>query len=1242
MRKVKTQIFKNIFKILGDSFLFVSYKKEVKDKNHYKIKKRVNLGKKLSFVQYKNYLKLIYQQTIKNKMRKKSVSPGTTIDKPESATGTPVFDINFPRPPGWKGSMRAGGYILRNDWLKYSEDIAAYSFDKTDNKCVYHQLSAYFLNPPSGRPTKFINKKRMSPEAIHDYLNENRAKVASLYYDNISREYAAHASDLQKRIKFQRDRLAKENEMKPICDEDEPFSTKEFRFIRLMFDEEQKALRIERQHLENQYQEMKKNFPMDAGVTPQMVSLICEEVGRSFYAFNADDKIFITKINNESGRHYSPVIMYCMNEHSYILNTSDSIKSVVERVKHSNSNSCSKLSSDNDDDDQLNIVFIDKFEINSAMELEAGIYVIRKETNISDLTISFIKRYGTVVKTRMSDNSIVSMSYKNAAKQNVSISIDTCHRDCVEFDEMKEAVEANGFVYKLQGFGSLANDIVNKELISSRISLTKTTRKQILDHHHHKCVVCNMKLLNDDDYQIDHILPRAAGGSNEMENLQPLCIECHAEKTSEELESGIYKEDVIDRGDSAFNDAMYQTIVRSGEIKSLQFIEKVIPDSRFDDFRSEQLYNIPAHERKRLASIRAKAAAKGDKMIHSIPIYIGDDRVQKIDMQKCRRNILYYSKFEFPVYNVMDEMDLYDGSEIRCGMYYIETSNIFPFRGSGWYFECIVKYGLENGIISLENIKFQFLPSETLPRDHFQKTIDVLLDKFKTSKDLQKKAVNAYIGLMGSLESVSTSCKFTTSYHDAAKFVAGSKCKYISNNKINETTTLYQVVEHEKKSKQYGTKYLIYCMILQMEALELHKLETLIVKARGTVIDRNTDAIRFETHAMNLIDFSDHFWDDAKLVPKYQDEYPRTLKFESVPRLCRVPVSYKMAERPWNVIDDSVMEAEQLVDHILASQESIHVDGLAGTGKSFLINKLISRLKNDEESFKVLCPTNKAARIVGGVTLHSLKYRFQNAKAKFVSSLQKLKYLIIDEVSMMGSYFYKMCLQIKAMVPQLKFIISGDFGQLPPVLDSWEGDYSESSALWNLCGGNRLLLRKCRRSNRELFDRYNNVEMIRAADFPVTRQTFLNIAYTHETRIRVNQRCQSRFTSLANFTIISKDPQNLHSQDVRLCPGLPLVCFRTAKKYNILNSERFVVKAFDDKFVTLEKHGHEDEEYFEIPLTKFQKHFYLGFCLTVYASQGETFSEPYTIYNWNWSMFSKEAKYVAISRSTCLENIQIN
>lgn len=48
------------------------------------------------------------------------------------------------------------------------------------------------------------------------------------------------------------------------------------------------------------------------------------------------------------------------------------------------------------------------------------------------------------------------------------------------------------------------------------------------------CRGCSVKGRVTVAVEVDHIMPLAKGGTNDHENLQPLCVECHEAKTARE------------------------------------------------------------------------------------------------------------------------------------------------------------------------------------------------------------------------------------------------------------------------------------------------------------------------------------------------------------------------------------------------------------------------------------------------------------------------------------------------------------------------------------------------------------------------------------------------------------------------------------------------------------------------------------------------------------------------------------
>lgn len=58
-------------------------------------------------------------------------------------------------------------------------------------------------------------------------------------------------------------------------------------------------------------------------------------------------------------------------------------------------------------------------------------------------------------------------------------------------------------------------------------------RQQVALAYGYRCACCGEAWVSSRD-QIDHIKPLEQGGSNDKSNLQPLCNDCHNEKTKQE------------------------------------------------------------------------------------------------------------------------------------------------------------------------------------------------------------------------------------------------------------------------------------------------------------------------------------------------------------------------------------------------------------------------------------------------------------------------------------------------------------------------------------------------------------------------------------------------------------------------------------------------------------------------------------------------------------------------------------
>ncbi|MBO9377901.1 HNH endonuclease [Sphingomonas histidinilytica] len=60
------------------------------------------------------------------------------------------------------------------------------------------------------------------------------------------------------------------------------------------------------------------------------------------------------------------------------------------------------------------------------------------------------------------------------------------------------------------------------------------TRKRILQRDKHLCQPCLKRGVVRPGPEVDHVTPKAEGGTEDDDNLQAICSDCHKRKTAEE------------------------------------------------------------------------------------------------------------------------------------------------------------------------------------------------------------------------------------------------------------------------------------------------------------------------------------------------------------------------------------------------------------------------------------------------------------------------------------------------------------------------------------------------------------------------------------------------------------------------------------------------------------------------------------------------------------------------------------
>ena len=120
-------------------------------------------------------------------------------------------------------------------------------------------------------------------------------------------------------------------------------------------------------------------------------------------------------------------------------------------------------------------------------------------------------------------------------------------------------------------------------------------------------------------------------------------------------------------------------------------------------------------------------------------------------------------------------------------------------------------------------------------------------------------------------------------------------------------------------------------------------------------------------------------------------------------------------------------------------------------------------------------------------------------------------------------------------------------------------------------------------------------------------------------------------------------------------PHMPLVCWKTKKekkKIVFANSEIWLVMELGVEKVQLQRKFEEvdreagktqqDMPTLEMPYGELQGYFRPGYCITVHMSQGKTFRERFTIHDWNVKYMVGRGRYVALSRGSQADLVQIS
>ena len=111
-------------------------------------------------------------------------------------------------------------------------------------------------------------------------------------------------------------------------------------------------------------------------------------------------------------------------------------------------------------------------------------------------------------------------------------------------------------------------------------------------------------------------------------------------------------------------------------------------------------------------------SARRDNWVTSYSTGNDQQKVSSVDICKCYSSILGDESMKWMSFSSMDEVRPFTGGAvIEKAFYYVETSQLVLFQGTGVYTGEVVLLGLSEGLVSLNDIKFFYRISQHSKRE---------------------------------------------------------------------------------------------------------------------------------------------------------------------------------------------------------------------------------------------------------------------------------------------------------------------------------------------------------------------------------------------------------------------------------------------------------------------------------------------------------------------------------------------
>ena len=609
------------------------------------------------------------------------------------------------------------------------------------------------------------------------------------------------------------------------------------------------------------------------------------------------------------------------------------------------------------------------------------------------------------------------------------------------------------------------------------------------------------------------------------------------------------------------------------------------------------------------------------------------------DLNKAYRSCMEQPMDDFMTIDfnsLVERAEKYDGN--RFGLWFIETDDLSLLHQSNWYSNKMIEEAVLNGIEF--EVKY-FIRGKREGKTLLKEIIDkiVATDPEEQFKSIIKTIINSISGNLGKTHGKLVKLTIDNDIQRVWEDFFTQSHKYENNFIFKEHEGLY-CWGRQTHTELLTTNLPMYIQILDWSNIMLDRL----VRQLGgydNLIYRKTDSITMRRLPHIVLK-------PSKEMGGYKiEDLPQKTPMMKYDRDVDYECKYYKYKKPANINCSDDWEG---VIKLLEDGKGLLIDSRAGTGKTYILNKVIEHF--GKEAVVRLAFTNKACNNIDGKTIHRFFAIDKDNKLsleKMKKNMKGVKVVCIDEISMIGQDLWKHLYYLKRYYKHIPFVLCGEYRQLPPIENDpprIKDGYFNHPTIRMLCDYNRVELQltdKCR-YDRILFDYLTNIAEGVSIDIDFKEATIedylfgANLVFTNSRRREINAIVNRHYADQTDnkfqvdFVAIP-EVVDKYSQTTIVYDGLPLLSIvnhrNSEDEVDIVKNQTYKVVETDmvNRRFKIEDH----DNWFEAD--DINKTFIVAYAMTIHKTQGDTIEGRVNIHEHTSIVSDEKLHYTAVSRA---------